>query len=61
MNKLIEQVSSQQFDQHMHDLIERHVAPSLAVAAVRGDRIVVAGGYGHPTLGKQAGASAETV
>jgi len=61
MNKHLEQVSSQEFDQHMHNLIEHRVAPSLAITAVRGDSIVVAGGYGRPTLGKQAGASAETV
>jgi CubicO group peptidase (beta-lactamase class C family) len=61
MSKNVEQVSSQQFDQHMHNLIEHRVAPSLAVTAVRGLSIVVADGYGHPTLGKQAGASAETV
>ncbi len=61
MNKHVEQLSSQQFDQHMHNLIEHRVAPSLAVTAVRGYSIVVAGGYGRPTLGKEAGASAETV
>jgi CubicO group peptidase (beta-lactamase class C family) len=61
MSKNLEQVSSQQFDQHMRALIEHRVAPSLAVITVRGSGIVVADGYGHPTLGKQAGASAETV
>jgi hypothetical protein len=54
MSKNVEQVSSQQFDQHMHNLIEHRVAPSLAVTAVRWYSIVVADGYGCPTLGKGA-------
>src|SRR6266581_636070 len=58
---IAKQTSSKQFDQHMHNLIEHRVAPSLAVTAVRGSNIVVADGYGRPTLGKEAGASAETV
>ena len=61
MKKHIEQVSYQQFDQHMRALIKQHVAPSLAVTAVRGCDTVAAGGYGHSVLGEEAVASAETV
>jgi CubicO group peptidase (beta-lactamase class C family) len=61
MDKQLEQVSTQEFDQRMHELIEHNMAPSLAVKAVRGDSVVVASGYGHPTLGNQEVASAETV
>lgn len=61
MKKHIEQISPQQFDQHMHALIRRDVAPSLAVTAVREGSTVVASGYGHPVLGEEATASAQTV
>jgi len=61
MKKQIQQLSYQQFDEHMHMLIKQHVAPSLAVIAVRGGNTVAAGGYGHPRLGEKSVASAETV
>src|SRR2546425_3195468 len=61
MNKHIDQISSQQFDQYMQTLIKQRVAPSLAVTAVRGCDTVIRSGYGHLVLGEETTASAETV